>query len=162
MGRSLELLEGTGPESGGVRLDFGLARELAYYTGIIFEVTAGDSGASMGGGGRYDGLARALGSPVDMPALGFAYSLEAVLDESADSGNDRGYSDTVTYIWPTGDAAYRRALGLASELRGEGRPVVLEVSHRDLVGAIAFARSQGYPSVLAVDADGTTTPHSAN
>ena len=162
LGRSLELLKDTGPESGGVKLDFGLARELAYYTGIIFEVTAGDSGASLGGGGRYDGLARALGSPVDMPALGFAYSLEAVLDESSGSGSNRGYSETVTYIWPTGDAAYRRALGLASELRGEGRPVVLEVSPRDLVGAIAFARSQGYPSVLAVDADGTTTTHSAN
>ena len=161
LARSLELLDDAGPESGGVQLDFGLARELAYYTGIIFEVTAAKSGASLGGGGRYDGLARALGSSIDMPALGFAYSLETVLDDMPNSGEDQASSSPMTYIWPTGDAAYRPALDVASELREHGHPVLIEVSSRDLAGAVAFARSQGYPSVLAVDADGTTTTHAA-
>ena len=49
LARSLELLENTDPGLGTVKLDFGMARELAYYTGIIFEVTD-DDGTSLGGG----------------------------------------------------------------------------------------------------------------
>ena len=64
---------------GGVRLDFGLARGLAYYNGIIFEVKHPAWPSFLGGGGRYDGLARALGSPETVPALGFAYTLETLL-----------------------------------------------------------------------------------
>ena len=62
-----------------MRLDFGLARGLAYYNGIIFEVKHPAWPSFLGGGGRYDGLARALGSPETVPALGFAYTLEALL-----------------------------------------------------------------------------------
>ena len=34
----------------------------------------------LGGGGRYDGLARALGAARATPALGFACTLETLLD----------------------------------------------------------------------------------
>ena len=160
LARSLELLENTDSGPGTVKLDFGLARELAYYTGIIFEVTD-DDGTSLGGGGRYDGLARALGSPYELPAFGFAYSLEAVLETMPFPGSYDDVGTDTTYIWPTGDLAYRKALGLASDLRGKGQPAIVEVFPRDLPEALAFAQSQGYSSVLAVDADGTTTTHPA-
>ena len=160
LARSLELLENTDSGPGTVKLDFGLARELAYYTGIIFEVTD-DGGTSLGGGGRYDGLARALGSPYELPAFGFAYSLEAVLEAMPFPGSYEDVGTDTTYIWPTGDLAYRKALGLASDLRGKGQPAIVEVFPRDLPEALAFAQSQGYSSVLAVDADGSTTTHPA-
>lgn len=62
-----------------VAVDLGVARGLAYYTGFIFDVEiAGRDGVlSLGGGGRYDGLVKALGGD-DTPALGFAYTLESV------------------------------------------------------------------------------------
>ncbi len=62
-----------------VVVDLGVARGLAYYTGFIFDVeVVGRSGVlPLGGGGRYDGLVRALGGD-DAPALGFAYTLESV------------------------------------------------------------------------------------
>jgi histidyl-tRNA synthetase len=161
LARSLELLDDLDLRSGSIRLDFGLARELAYYTGIIFEVTVGENGTSLGGGGRYDGLARALGSPSDLPALGFAYSLEAVLEQIGASDDKNSRDEATRYIWPTGDLAYRKALALASEMRAHGHPAVVEVCPRDLQGAIVFARSQGYSSVLAVDADGATTTYPA-
>ena len=63
-----------------VTLDLGMARGIAYYTGIVFELIDGSSGVSLGGGGRYDGLARNMGSPKDVPALGFAYDLDRLLD----------------------------------------------------------------------------------
>ena len=63
-----------------VTLDLGMARGIAYYTGIVFELIDGSRGISLGGGGRYDGLARNMGSPKDVPALGFAYDLDRLLD----------------------------------------------------------------------------------
>jgi histidyl-tRNA synthetase len=56
-----------------------LARGIAYYTGMIFELTGPrlPPGASLGGGGRYDGLVQALGGD-DLPALGFAYDMDHV------------------------------------------------------------------------------------
>ena len=61
-----------------VTLDFGLSRGLGYYTGLIFDVTHPSSQYSLGGGGRYDGLARMLGNSKDVPACGFAHVLEQV------------------------------------------------------------------------------------
>ncbi len=63
-------------------VDFGLVRELAYYNGIVFQATRPGSATALGGGGRYDGLARALGGPQNaaVPALGFACTLETLVE----------------------------------------------------------------------------------
>jgi histidyl-tRNA synthetase len=63
-------------------LDLGLARGFAYYTGVIFEManSSPTPGVSLGGGGRYDGLVKALGGEEDVPALGFAFNLEPLTD----------------------------------------------------------------------------------
>ncbi len=81
----VELLEGVieaataeGVPESAITVDLGLAREIAYYTGAVFDLE-GPGGEKLGGGGRYDGLVRALGSDEDTPALGFAYSTDAVL-----------------------------------------------------------------------------------
>lgn len=55
-----------------------LARGLSYYTGPIFETSAGASIGSITGGGRYDRLIEALGGP-DIPATGSSFGLERVL-----------------------------------------------------------------------------------
>ena len=64
---------------GQIVLDFGLVRGLAYYNGVIFEVSHPDWPGTLGGGGRYDTLSRALGSSDAVPALGFAYNLDALI-----------------------------------------------------------------------------------
>ena len=63
-------------------LDLGLARGFAYYTGVIFEMANSfpTPGVSLGGGGRYDGLVKALGGEEDVPALGFAFNLEPLIN----------------------------------------------------------------------------------
>ncbi|NWG15161.1 MAG: ATP phosphoribosyltransferase regulatory subunit [Chloroflexi bacterium] len=55
-----------------------LARSWAYYTGVVFELTA--DGRHLGGGGRYDELLRLLGSQRDVPAVGFAYYADQILE----------------------------------------------------------------------------------
>ena len=86
LGELLDLLLSDDAIAGHLALDFGLVRGLAYYNGIVFEARHPSCLESLGGGGRYDGLARALGSEVAVPALGFAYNLEALLALTGKSG----------------------------------------------------------------------------
>ncbi len=76
--RLIDALDG---EESQVVVDFGFARDISYYTGMIFEFVAaiGSDEISVGGGGRYDGLVKALGGD-DVPALGFAIGVEPVAD----------------------------------------------------------------------------------
>ncbi len=56
-----------------IRVDYGVIRGLAYYTGVVFEAfdRKGEFRA-LAGGGRYDGLVKLVsGGKVDLPGLGF-------------------------------------------------------------------------------------------
>lgn len=67
-----------------IEVDFGLSRELGYYSGFVFDVRLpDDEGQPLCGGGRYDGLIRVLGGP-DVPAAGFAYSVNALAETLGD------------------------------------------------------------------------------
>lgn len=57
-----------------------IVRGLDYYGRTVFEITSGALGSqnSLCGGGRYDGLVKALGGP-DTPAVGFALGMERFL-----------------------------------------------------------------------------------
>ena len=57
-----------------------LARGLEYYTSTVFEVRSPDyTAGSLGGGGRYDGLIRRF-TGRDVPAVGFSFGLERVIE----------------------------------------------------------------------------------
>lgn len=61
-----------------------LARGLDYYTGIIIEVETPEySNGSLGGGGRYDNLIGMFGNK-DIPAVGFAFGFDRMLDAMED------------------------------------------------------------------------------
>lgn len=51
-------------------------RQLDYYTGLVFEMRAGDN--VLAGGGRYDGLMTLLGAAEPVPAIGFSVWLDRV------------------------------------------------------------------------------------
>ncbi len=69
-------------------LDLGIARGFSYYTGTVFELVgrSGDKSVSFGGGGRYDELVRILGGDANIPALGFAYSLDTIINSMIEAG----------------------------------------------------------------------------
>lgn len=167
----VELLEGCTETRGKITLDFGLARGLAYYNGIVFEVRHPDWPSPLGGGGRYDGLARALGSQADVPASGFAYTLETLLAladrqagsrESSLEGSEEGTegrgqdSDTVLVVAGSPSVA-GLALGEARKLRDQGLVVELEVGGRDLEQSRNFASQQGIGRMVYVDSGGELT-----
>ena len=64
---------------GRLRFDPTLVRGMGYYTGTIFEIEHPESGSSIGGGGRYDGMiGRWLGD--DVPAVGISIGFERAVD----------------------------------------------------------------------------------
>ncbi|MCX8208412.1 MAG: histidine--tRNA ligase [Sulfolobales archaeon] len=77
-GRLLELFETLLGLGFRVYVDFKLVRGLAYYTGVIFEVTVPGFNLSIGGGGRYDTLSKLLGG-AETPATGFSLGVERTL-----------------------------------------------------------------------------------
>ena len=65
-----------------VKIDFGIVRGLAYYSGVVFEAfDRGGKLRALAGGGRYDNLIQQLSDgAVSLPALGFAMG-DVVLGE---------------------------------------------------------------------------------
>ena len=170
LSRLLDIVLGADPSmEGRLVLDFGLVRGLAYYNGIIFEATHADKDGSLGGGGRYDGLSRALGSAETVPALGFAYSLDALqslLESRYGRVSGGGPSPEPLLAWrnkslvvsrsPDG---YDKALQTANKLRSEGHSAQLEVNDAPVEESINYARTLEFDRVFIVEDDGQATIH---
>lgn len=62
-----------------IEFDHTLVRGMGYYTSTIFEITYGDLGYSIAGGGRYDKMVGKI-SGVDVPAVGFSIGFERIVD----------------------------------------------------------------------------------
>jgi histidyl-tRNA synthetase len=76
------------------RLDHTLVRGLDYYTRTAWEFVSGELGAqaTIGGGGRYDGLAEELGGP-PTPGIGFGSGVERVAEVAGEMpAADRGWT----------------------------------------------------------------------
>lgn len=145
--------EDQGVESSGITIRYGLARGVAYYTGMVFDILPGldskdsPSKDSVGGGGRYDGLTRALGLDADVPALGFAYNFDAVVAAAPRDDEVRKPAAPVL-VRPASDAAWRAAAKVAAELRQQGRAAV--------VGSGETAGD--FTEVITVDSNGGRVP----
>ena len=152
----IDILDACPETRGTVTVDFGLARGLAYYNGIVFEVRHAGWDGPLGGGGRYDSLARALGSPIDVPALGFAYTLETLLalsDWQGGNADDNGGTRSVL-VASESKAACSRAFGIAQQLRDTGATVEVNVQAQSLEQALQYASSRKVGRVIFVDSSG--------
>lgn len=109
-------------------LDLGMARRLAYYTGVTFRAYTFDFGQPLLGGGRYDGAL--------LPhAAGFSIGLERLL-----SALPAPPAPEVPRVLATDDALARR-------LRSAGVAVVRSLAP-DAAAAAAEARARGVPYLL--------------
>jgi len=117
------------------RVDFGIARGLDYYTGIVFEIYSEGLGAQkqICGGGSYR-LSHLFGGS-DVPATGFAIGFDRVM-EVCHVGFERKKRVIVINV---GD--YARALKLADYLRESGVPAIVDVMGRSVKKQMSFADS---------------------
>ncbi|MBI4202294.1 MAG: ATP phosphoribosyltransferase regulatory subunit [Chloroflexi bacterium] len=140
-----------------VSLDFGLGRGIAYYTGVVFEVRHPALGTqSLGGGGRYDGLLQGLGGAVPAPAMGFAWTVERVLELLANLGRERHWRrrDDLVLVRPQEPSARAAAVREAEVLRDQGLLVELDLSSRSPQQALDYAQARGIRRISTVEASG--------
>ena len=145
--------------SGQIVLDFGLVRGLAYYNGIIFEVSHPDWPDPLGGGGRYDGLARDLGGSRRLPALGFAYNLDALVGLADDDFATYGEESRGVLVIAAAEAVYDAALRMAQGLREQGEVAEMEVCGRSITEARTHASRRSFQRIVVVGEDGSATTH---
>jgi histidyl-tRNA synthetase len=148
----VEALGHYGVDPDRVELDLGFGRGIGFYSRMIFELIAPTPGGPVEvcGGGRYDGLARVLGSDRDDRGVGFAFGLERlgkVLDARGRTREPRARKGFVVVAASPAHAA--DAVRLATYLRTKGAPVLLEVD-RSLDEAIDLARGRALARVVAI------------
>ncbi len=152
----VDAVAASGAVGGRLQVDLGLARGLAYYTGMVFEIYsgAGDDRLQLCGGGRYDGLVRALGGRRDVPALGFAFGLERLAEALAGQGAEPPGIDVL--VIASEGPAFGAALQVADGLRRDGKRVEVDVRGRTLKANTADAERRGIASIVLVEpgADG--------
>ena len=72
--------------------DFSIMNSFDYYTGLVFKAYAGGLPDPVGSGGRYDSIfTGAFGDGIEVPAAGFAFSLERL--EAARTSAEDAASD---------------------------------------------------------------------
>ena len=136
-----------------VTLDAGLGRGLHYYTGIIFEIYAAEAGGhQLAGGGRYDDLATVLGARERVPACGFTYGLERLVEALTDRGlapapPAAGPDVLVCAVAP---AQHAYAIRVAQALRAAGHAVELDVRGRGVRANLEAANRRALPVVVIV------------
>ncbi len=116
------------------RLNPRLVRGLDYYTLTAFEIMAEGIGAqaSIGGGGRYDGLIEQCGGP-PVPGIGYAMGLERILLTMEQQGIDNTSTKSVqVYIASLGEKARLLGASLTQELRGKGIRVERDYQDKSL------------------------------
>ncbi len=128
-----------------------MVRGLDYYMRTTFEIVHGALGAqnSVLGGGRYDGLAEALGSRVPAPGIGFSIGEDRLVMSAEQEHPDAYKSQLDLYIAPIGAAAERHSAQLARELRAAGHSVELGLDSR-LKRSLELANKLGARFALIV------------
>jgi histidyl-tRNA synthetase len=137
--KTLRLLDGSGIR---YEVDFGMARGLDYYTGLVFDARVEGLGAQnqVLGGGRYDDLIGLFGGQ-DTPAVGFAFGVDRLIESMQEQGVELPPLRTDVYVIPVSADLLDAALGIALKLRRlhPEKIVDLDISGRRLNKALQHA-----------------------
>jgi len=104
-----------------ISIDFAMAPNLNYYTGLVFRGMSPLLGYSLVSGGRYDTLMEQFGRP--MPAIGFAMGVGNILHVLRSMGALRACPKADVLIG-CGEGG-SELLALAAKYRGEGKTVII-------------------------------------
>ena len=131
-------------------LDKRLVRGLDYYTRTAFELQTSALGAqsAVAGGGRYDGLVKALGGP-DTPAIGFAIGFDR-LAEIVGQLQQTVAPGPRLFIAALGPEAQEKAFAWLSALGAGGTSVEMDYADRSLKAQMKYADRLDAGHVLIV------------
>jgi histidyl-tRNA synthetase len=132
------------------KVDKRLVRGLDYYTRTTFEIQTGSLGAqnAVAGGGRYDGLVKALGGP-DLPATGFAVGLDRLAEIVGLAKSDLIKTADV-YIAALGEKSILKAFEWACALGRDGIRIDMDFGNKSLKSQMKRAGKTRAQHVLIV------------
>ena len=128
-----------------VVLNHRLVRGFDYYTRTVFEVWPREVGgqSSLGGGGRYDGLAEQLGGR-HVPGVGFGTGIERlILNLRQQDVYVPSSPRPEAYVAALSDSGRDAASAFAGQLRAQGVPAILGVGQRSIRARLRHADAAG-------------------
>jgi len=131
-----------------------LVRGLDYYTRTTWEFVGpeGGSQSTLSGGGRYDGLAEALGGP-HVPGVGFGAGIERLVNVLEASGFQDEEEPVDVFFICTEGADRAAVLAKVTELRAAGVRADADFAGRSVKGQHTQASRLGAKEVVVVDKD---------
>lgn len=130
-----------------------LVRGLDYYSHTVWEFVDGSGRTqdAFGGGGRYDGLAKSIGYKTEVPAVGFAFGAERLIETMMEHGVKLRNKDKIhLYIMQLGDEAKRLALPLNIEARRKGLNSLLSLGTPSIKVQLKKANRVGARFVIVI------------
>lgn len=146
----LEYLEEMGI---GYNINKNLVRGLSYYTRTVFEIieqsTEDGTPLTLAGGGRYDYLARQLGSKKDVPAVGFSIGVDRIIASPwYKKLSPRIMKKPKIYFIQLGGEAKLKSLNIIEILRKAHIPIAQSLSKDSLGSQLAIAEKLNVPYAL--------------
>jgi histidyl-tRNA synthetase len=135
-------------------IDKTLVRGLSYYTRTVFEIIEekieGEGlPLAIAGGGRYDYLAKQIGSKKDVPAVGFSIGVDRIIASSwYKKLTPRIIKKSKIYFVQLGPEAKLKSLNVIEILRKAHIPMTQSLSKDSLGSQLANAEKLGIPYVL--------------
>lgn len=131
-----------------------LVRGLSYYTRTVFEIEEpaaeeGEKALTIAAGGRYDLLARQLGSKKDVPAMGVGIGVDRIVETAwCKDLSPRIMKKPKVYFIQVGLEAKLKSLNVIEILRKAHIPVMQALSKDSLSAQLAVAEKSGVPYTI--------------
>ncbi len=142
-------------------LDHTLVRGLDYYTHTVFEFFAEKSGPvnadpnapqereiALGGGGRYDYLAKSMGYKKNIPGVGFGLGVDRILEASGKMMMPKVKKRAKVYFIQLGTEAKMKSMNVIESLRLAKVPVIHALGKDSLSSQLAIAEKAGLPYTI--------------
>lgn len=134
-------------------VDTGIVRGLDYYTKTVFEFVNAE-GFTLCGGGRYDNLIHEVDEKQDIPAVGFGFGIERIINELTAEGVELEAEPTVDlYVGILGKEAKASAYQLVQKLRNSGIIVETDYMDRSVKAQMKYANKIGAKNTVIIGAD---------
>lgn len=131
-----------------------LVRGLSYYTRTVFEIYTeskeeGGAKVQVASGGRYDYLARQIGSKKDVPAVGFSMGVDRIVESKwYKKISPRILKKPKIYFIQLGSEAKLKSLNVIDILRKAHVPITQSLSKDSLGSQLAIAEKLAIPYAL--------------
>lgn len=138
-----------------IEVNLALARGMAYYTGMIFEVKVKgmEKYGSIVGGGRYDKMVGLYGDREE-PATGLSLGVERILEVMTEKEMFPELGDAAkAFIVPVGETAIEFSIETAQKLRVAGIRADMDLMRRGISKNLNYANSVGFPYVIIIGED---------